>query len=103
MARVKEFLTSRTFFVNLVLIVVFVAGVFGITYKYLDSYTHHGESISVPDLRGMKRDKLAAFVSDKHLRYSIVDSIFELDRPPEVILEQDPAPDSKVKEGRTIY
>jgi beta-lactam-binding protein with PASTA domain len=101
--KVKEFVTSKAFLINLGLAFVFVGAVFGITYKFLDSYTHHGESISVPDLRGLTRERLETFVHDKHLNYAIVDSIFELDKQPGTVVDQDPAPDSKVKEDRTIY
>lgn len=103
LSKAKEFFKSKVFLINLAVAIVFVAAVFGITYKYLDGYTHHGESISVPDLRGLKKDRLESFIHDKHLRYAIVDSIFELDKPPGTVVEQDPAPDSKVKEDRTIY
>jgi beta-lactam-binding protein with PASTA domain len=103
MSTLKKFFTGKVFLINLVLALVFVAAVFGITYTYMGSYTHHGESISVPDLRGLKKERLSAFVSDKHLRYAIVDSLFELDKAPGTVVDQDPVADSKVKEGRTIY
>ena len=103
LSRAKEFFTSKLFYFHLVLATAFVAGVFGITYKYLDGYTHHGESIAVPDLRGLKKEQLESFITDKHLKYAVVDSIFELEKTPGTVVEQDPAPDSKVKEGRTIY
>ncbi|MCX6292395.1 MAG: PASTA domain-containing protein [Bacteroidetes bacterium] len=101
--KLKEFFTSKTFLINAIIALVFVMAAFGLLYNYLDNYTHHGESISVPDLRGLKKDRLESFISDKHLRYAIVDSIFELDKPPGTVVEQDPSPDSKVKEDRTIY
>ena len=103
MSAVKEFFTSKVFLINLVLALVFMAAVFGFTYSYLGGYTHHGESISVPDLRGLKKERMETFVQDKHLRYAIVDSLFELDKLPGTVIDQDPVPDSKVKEGRTIY
>ncbi len=103
LTKAKDFFSSKVFLINLLLALVFVGAVLGITYSYLDHYTHHGESISVPDLRGLKKDRLDSFVKDKHLHYAIVDSIFELDKPPGTIVDQDPAPDSKVKEDRTIY
>jgi hypothetical protein len=103
LSRAKQFFTSKVFFINLLLALIFIAAVFGITYSYLSSYTHHGESIAVPDLRGLTKERLATFVNGKHLRYAIVDSIFELDKTPGTVVDQDPAPDSKVKEDRTIY
>ena len=72
-------------------------------YKYLDSYTQHGETITVPELRGMTPDKLEDFLESKHLKYAIVDSIFVTKKPKGAVLEQDPMPNAKVKENRTIY
>ena len=83
----------------IVLILVLMVGV----YKYLDSYTKHGETITVPDLRGMTPDKLAEFLENKHLKFVIMDSIFVNKKPRGALLEQDPAPNEKVKEHRTIY
>ncbi len=103
LSRAKEFFTSKSFLLQVVLAIVFIAGVFGVTYSYLGSYTHHGESISVPDFRGLTRDHLGSFMRGKQLHYAIVDSIFELDKIPGTVVDQDPAPDSKVKEDRTIY
>ena len=71
--------------------------------NWLDSYTHHGESITVPDLRGLTETRLVHFIEDKHLRYKIVDSLYENGKAAGTVIEQDPAPDSKVKEDRTIY
>jgi len=99
----KEFIRSRTFLWNLVAALVFVLAVFLFMQHWLSSYTLHGESISVPDLRGLKIDKAETFLRDKNLRFAVVDSIFNLDQEPGVILEQDPSPNSKVKEHRTIY
>ena len=97
------FLSSRTFLLNVAAAVVLVFLVFFGMTRWLNHYTLHGESISVPDLRGQQVSKAAAFLQDKHLQYAVIDSIFNLDQEPGVILEQDPSPNSKVKENRTIY
>ena len=91
------------FIINLALAIVLIAGVLFFFFNWMDSYTKHGESITVPDLRGMKASQLTDFLNDKHLRYTINDSMFELDKPVRTILEQDPEPGSKVKEDRMIY
>jgi eukaryotic-like serine/threonine-protein kinase len=83
-------------------VVVIVGSMFMLN-NWLSNYTHHGESITVPDLRGLTAERLERFVEDKHLRYKVVDSIFQVGKQPGTVLEQDPAPDSKVKENRTIY
>ena len=103
LSNLGSFLKSKVFFTNLIL--AFVAAIVAMfcIYGWLSSYTHHGESISVPDVRGLKIGRLETFLQDKNLNYKIVDSLYEIGKAPEIILEQDPAPDSKVKEGRTIY
>jgi eukaryotic-like serine/threonine-protein kinase len=103
MATITGFLKSKTFLINLaaaVLLVILVG--FSIS-SWLSGFTHHGESISVPDVRGLKLNRLETFLEAKNLQYKIVDSLFDVEKAPGMILEQDPAPDSKVKENRTLY
>ena len=69
----------------------------------LSSYTRHGESILVPDLKGLFFEKVKAVLSDKNLEWKIMDSVYDMSKPPLSIVEQNPKPKSKVKEGRTIY
>ncbi|MBK6397103.1 MAG: PASTA domain-containing protein [Bacteroidetes bacterium] len=103
MSNLGSFLKSRTFVINLVILLVFLLIVFGGVSSWMSSFTHHGESISVPDLRGQKMERMPAFLADKHLQFKVIDSLFDLEKNPGTVLEQDPAPNSKVKEGRTIY
>jgi beta-lactam-binding protein with PASTA domain len=99
----KEFLKSRTFLYTIISMVVVISiSLYGL-YNWLNNYTHHGESITVPDVRGLSEEKLARFIEDKHLQYKIIDSLFEDGKAPGTVIEQDPKPDSKVKENRTIY
>lgn len=99
----KDFIKSKTFLYSLGIMVLVIGISFFMLYNWLNTYTHHGESITVPDVRGLSEEKLARFIEDKHLRYKIVDSLFEDSKAPGSVIEQDPKPDSKVKENRTIY
>src|SRR3982751_5811319 len=99
----RNFLKSKTFLFNLLGIIALALISFFMLYNWLNNYTHHGESITVPDVRGLTEEKLVRFINDKHLRYKIVDSLFEDSKVPGTVIEQDPKPDSKVKENRTIY
>ncbi len=83
-------------------IALIISILFGV-YRYLNSYTQHGETVTVPDLRGMTPDRLDDFLASKHLKYVIIDSIFVTKKPKGAVLEQDPMPNEKVKENRTIY
>ena len=83
-------------------ILLFIGLVFGLLY-YLGGFTKHGETITVPDLHGLSMDRLDEFLADKHLKYHISDSTFDLKKPRGSVIEQDPVPFEKVKENRTIY
>jgi eukaryotic-like serine/threonine-protein kinase len=69
----------------------------------LRSYTRHGESTVVPDLRGKSFEEVKAILTKENLEWKIIDSVFDMKRPPLSIVEQNPKPKSGVKEGRTIY
>lgn len=71
-------------------------------YIYLPSSTNHGESITVPDVQGMKIDELEKFLLDRNLRYAINDSSYSSDYEPLTVLKQYPAAGVKVKENRNI-
>src|SRR5215510_3272084 len=97
-----NFLRSKIFLLNLLLAVVVVASVFGFTYEWLNKYTNHGQSIEVPELKGLNTEQVQVQLERLHLRFAIVDSVYDLEQKPGTILEQDPAPKAKVKEDRTI-
>lgn len=104
MKRFIAFIRSKVFVLNLLVAIVIVALALGLTYKWLNAYTRHGSSLSVPDLRGMQLQKVEDFLAFKNLNYKVSDStVFDLSRQPGTVIEQDPQPDEKVKEGRTIY
>lgn len=99
-----EFLKSKVFWLNFLGAIVLLIATFGFTYKWLGTYTKHGSSVSVPDLKGMQTSAIESFLENKNLRYKIADStIFDLSKPPGTVIEQDPQPNEKVKENRTIY
>ena len=72
-------------------------------YIFLPYATNHGETITVPDLRGMKFDDLDSFLSGHDLRVELNDSAYSEDFPPFTVLQQYPREGSKVKENRKIY
>lgn len=88
---------------NIIAILLVIIGLFTLVSFILNGYTRHGDSLTVPDIRGMKIDAAIRLLEEKKLRFIISDSLYFDDKPRLSILEQNPAPDSKVKEGRFIY
>lgn len=99
-----QFMKSGIFIYNFLAIVVITFAMIFFINTWLKGYTDHGSSLSVPDVRGMRLEKAAAFLIGKNLRYKVADSsIFDLNKPAGTIIEQDPHPNEKVKENRTVY
>ena len=82
-------------------IVLFLA--IGYFYIFLPHITNHSESITVPNLEGMKIDELSDFLTQHDLRFAVDDSAYSEKSPPLSVLRQFPKAGSKVKEGRMIY
>lgn len=72
-------------------------------YVYLPVTTHHGDTITVPDLTGMKINELEEFLEDKELRFIVDDSNYVEGKAPLSVLVQDPLAGSKVKVNRRIH
>jgi eukaryotic-like serine/threonine-protein kinase len=72
-------------------------------YLYLPAVTNHGETITVPNIEGMKVEELENFLLTRNLRYEVNDSSYSEDAPPLAVLKQYPAAGAKVKEDRVIY
>lgn len=98
-----KLLFTKFFWINILLaVLLFVLGVW-ITFSALDSYTLHGETITVPDLRGLTLEQVDVYLNKKQLIYHVMDSAYSVDALPSAVLDQDPKPASKVKEFRKIY
>jgi len=71
--------------------------------QWMHSYTRHGEEVIVPKIREMRLDKAVAILEEQGFRYIVIDSVYKDNLKKMDIAEQDPAPGSLVKKGRTIY
>lgn len=100
----RNFLTSKVFFKNLAIAVAIIV-VFIIAMLYwLDYTTNHGEEIEVPNLSKMTVEKATETLEQNELEPFILDTIdFVPGYPPYTVVQQDPLPNDKVKDGRKIY
>lgn len=69
----------------------------------LDLYTHHGENVEVPNLKGMNCKKAERRLSELGLTVVVSDSGYNKALPANTILLQTPGEGQKVKKGHIIY
>ena len=70
---------------------------------YLKLYTNHNNTIELSDYTGIYIDDIDSLLKEQSLRYVVIDSIFNKDKEPGSIIDQDPKPGIHVKENRRIY
>ena len=69
----------------------------------LNVYTHHGEGIVVPELKGMTYDKAYQLLEENGLAIVVSDSGYNKKMPANCILAQTPDHGQRVKQGHVIY
>lgn len=100
----KEYLTSKTFFKQLLIALVIVIVLVFVLLQYLSFATDHGNEITVPDLRKLTEEQAGEKLDELDLEYVLLDTIdYNKDFPKYSVVQQDPLPGAKVKEGRKIY
>lgn len=71
--------------------------------KFLDIYTLHDKHILVPDYSNFHISQLDSISDENNIRYIIIDSVSDLEKPKGIVLNQIPKPNTKVKKKRRIY
>lgn len=99
----KDFLKTKPLLANILLATVSLAAFAYLCLLFLKVYTHHNQSIAVPDYKGMSHKEFVSITKKKHLRCEIIDSIYVEEARPGTVIEQFPSAASKVKRNRTIY
>jgi beta-lactam-binding protein with PASTA domain len=98
-----RFLFSRVFLkhfsIAIGIIFVFSCAIF----LFLRIFTRHGQALSVPDLKGLSIEQADSVLTERNLRMQIVDSVYNINAERGSIIEQNPRPEFKVKENRTIF
>ncbi|MBZ0242010.1 MAG: PASTA domain-containing protein [Bacteroidales bacterium] len=96
------FLTKKKFYLHLAIILLLSFIIAWAVFKSLDSYTRHGEVYSVPDFRGQYYRTVVE--QNKQLfKFVLMDSVYQKGAANGSIIQQDPLPGSRVKQGRNIY
>lgn len=98
-----RFLISKQFLRHLGLAVAIALILLLSILVWLKVYTHHGQAIMVPDLRGLTEEEVADVTSSRDLRFEIVDSVYSQEMPRGTVIKQNPSARSKVKKSRRVF
>ena len=88
---------------NLLIMIVLAFLLVMITFKWIQSYTRHGQYIAVPDLHGMYEKEAGEALAAQGLKYEVLDYKYDKTMVEGGVIEQKPKPGSYVKDGRKIY
>lgn len=102
MGKFISYLKTNSFRNNLIAAVITVAIILFIAFFSLRYYTKHGQGLNVPSVKGLSFTQAVSKLEQLGLRYE-VDSVYIMDTPPGTVIDQDPNPNTFVKDNRTIY
>lgn len=88
---------------NILLITIFISLVVFLTMQWLGKYTMHGESVSVPDIKGKSIENIETLLANMDMTYELTDSIYTDEFPRGTVVSQNPKSGMQVKKGRIIY
>lgn len=102
MSKFISYLKTKSFRNNFIAAIVTVVVILLAAFFSLRYYTKHGQGLNVPVLKGLAFTQAVSKLEDLGLRYE-VDSVFVMDSPPGIVIDQDPEANTFVKGNRTIY
>ncbi len=98
-----RFLTSKIFWKHLAVIAGTAVLILVTIFAGLKIYTKHSRAYAVPDLRGLTVEEAELVTGARKLRYKVSDSVFLNHEARGTVIDQNPSPNFRVKENRTIF
>jgi len=88
---------------NILAMLLFLFTLLLVTSWWLKCYTRHGQKIQLPDFVGKTMEEAERLASKHDFSLVKIDSVYWVDKPGSIILQQTPEAGSYVKEDRKIY
>ena len=88
---------------NLIAMVLFAIAICLGLWFWMTCYTMHGDSVEVPEVKGMMLGDAEYALERLDLVTVVVDSAYVRQQPAGIVLEQKPLAGNRVKSGREIY
>ncbi|RNL52230.1 PASTA domain-containing protein [Pedobacter jejuensis] len=102
MSKFIDYLKTSSFRKTILAAVITVFVLLLVAFFSLRFYTKHGQGLNVPMVKGLSFTDAVVKLEEAGLKYE-VDSVFILDQPAGIVIDQDPDPNTFVKDNRTIY
>ena len=106
MNRLKEFIDryrGHWWFRLVVVFLGFMFFVFIMDRLVMPFYVHLGDETEMPDVLEMNIDEARSMLETQGFKVLIKDSLYDANHPENVVIEQNPYPYARVKEGRRVY
>ena len=100
---IKGFFAAHPVIANLICIVLTGFVLLWGVLIFLDYWTRHGETSTVPQIKGMTFENAKLFLAEADLTVEISDSIYDRSTAPGTVLESWPKAGAVVKRGRQVY
>lgn len=97
------FFTSRIFWKNFGKQIGIIALILFLLFWVAKCFTRHGDAVKVGNYIQKNIRDVERLADDSGFEIVVTDSIYREDFPADMVLEQNPAPESYVKTGRRIY
>jgi eukaryotic-like serine/threonine-protein kinase len=97
------FFSSRVFWKDFGKMAGILAMILFMLFWMMTCFTRHGDKEKVGNYVGKNMKEVENLLDNEGFNYIVTDSIYREDFPADIVLEQNPSPNSTVKTGRTIY
>ncbi len=97
------FLSSRIFLIDFGKMLLIVGGLLFMIFWMMKCYSRHGNAVKVGDYVGKNVKEVIRNAENDGFDIVVTDSLYREGFAADLVLEQNPLPNAKVKEGRTIY
>lgn len=93
----------KKIFIHLGLMIVAALIIGWLAMLWLDSWTRHSETITVPAVRSLAYDRAVDMLATEGLKGIVADSVYDRHTKPGTVIEQNPKAGTIVKEGREVF
>lgn len=99
----QKMLNRKIFTIATLVFLVLIAFAVFMDFIVMPWYTKHGEAVELPDVTDKKVPEAMEILKEGGFDPLIQDSVYDEQFPPGSVIQQNPLPFSKVKEGRRVY